>query len=63
MGWLWVLATLIIGVVVVTMALRGAARDRQREIRRAVWPWARAYYALRDDEDNEGPPGGPRGKV
>lgn len=62
MGWMWVLATLIIGIAVVTMALRGAARERQHEIRRAVWPWARAYYALRDGEDDEGPPAGPVGR-
>lgn len=47
----WILLCLVCSVTVVTLAIRGEVRERQREIRHAVWPWARAYYALRDGRD------------
>jgi hypothetical protein len=53
---LWIALALVCGGGVLVLAVRGEIRERQREIRRAVWPWARAYYALRDGLDDDGPP-------
>ncbi len=46
-----VILTVVCGVALVSLAIHGEIRERQREVQRAVWPWARAYYALRDGRD------------
>lgn len=47
----FVLLTVACGSALAALAIRGEIRERRREVQRAVWPWARAYYALRDEHD------------
>lgn len=53
---LWIMLLLIFVVVpaLVLIGVRQQIREIDRILKRAAWPWAEAYYRLRDERDNEG---------
>lgn len=53
MGLLLTLIALVCAAAILVLSTRGAVRTYQRDMRHAAWPWARAYYALRDGDDTE----------
>lgn len=52
---LWLILCVVCSAALLTIAICSEGCEHQREIRRAVWPWARDYYVLRDGRDDELP--------
>ncbi len=51
---LYLFLSLIVFPVLIALAVRKEVRGMRQDINRAIWPWAKAYYELRDELDADG---------
>jgi hypothetical protein len=51
MAWALLALTLPTGVTLIAVTMRDIRRTMRRDLYRLVWPYARAYYTLRDEGD------------
>lgn len=52
--WVLLFVSFVVAPALVYIGVRREIRKIDRILQRAAWPWAEAYYRLRDERDADG---------